>query len=735
MPFDYGVFIKPDIEFKREFSLNDNAPMFRKKFTQGSFCDAKLRICGLGIAYCWINGKKVTEDLFTAPVSNYCKTLWYNEYDVTNFLQEGENTIAVICGNGWYNESLITDWRFDIAPWRDLPKFIARIETDGKTALVTDSSWKCKPDSAVFFNQLRSGEYFDANLWDETWVNPDFDDSSWENAARDVIPPTGSFRLCECEPIREHEMYSPVSSWQVSDKKDVFDVGHNVSGYIRLTAKGKKGEVITIRYAESISESGNFEYYGMDTYGKRRGNHPFATDKFICSGKKLTWSPMFAYHGFRYVELDGIESADEVDVEQVFVHQAVERRTSFKCSDDFLNKIFEFGIGSSWSNMFYALTDCPTREKLGWCNDAQSSAEQLITNFKIENFYEKWHRDIKDAVLSDGSLPGIVPTSGWGYHWGNGPVSDGILFELPYRVYLHTGDSSLLVSSLGYFDKYFGNLDRNKNSEGFVSYGLDDWAAPGNIHIVEPEFINAVLEYNFANIALLASECANNGDGEKYKTRAKTLEKLIKEKYIAPDGRCTINEQCSVAMLVYYGLYDDIEPLAKQLAETVESTDYHIKCGMVGIRRLLHALSMVGKSDIAYKLLTQSGYPGYKHWYDLGAVSLWEKWDANVNSDSKNHHMYSDYMSWMIKTLAGIKINENKCGELEFLLDPHFIPQIDWVDFDYDTVCGKISVNWRRENGIITLNVYHDSDVKLIYNGELLKEKENKFIIQGECRK
>ena len=94
--------------------------------------------------------------------------------------------------------------------------------------------------------------------------------------------------------------------------------------------------------------------------------------------------------------------------------------------------------------------------------------------------------------------------------------------------------------------------------------------------------------------------------------------------------------------------------------------------------------------------------------------------------------MYSDYMSWLIKTLAGIKINENKCGELEFLLEPHFIPQIDWVDFDYDTVCGKIGVNWKRENGKINLCVYHDSDVKLIYNGELLKEKENKFIIQGE---
>ena len=729
MPFDYGVFIKPDIVFEREFSFENKAPMFRKKFNLTSFDKATFRICGLGIAYCWINGKKVTEDLFTAPVSNYSKTLWYNEYDVTHLLREGENTIAVICGNGWYNETIRTGWNFDRAPWRDLPKFIARIETDGKTALVTDSSWKCSPDSAIVFNQIRSGEYFDANLWDENWVNADYDDSSWQQALRDPIPPSGKFRLCECEPIREHEIASPINSWQVGEKKYIFEFKYNVSGYIRLTAKGKKGDVITIRYGENVSESGEIEYFGMDHYCTKLGEHLFATDKFICSGKEVTHSPIFAYHGFRYVEIDGIENPDDIDVKSVFVHQAIDRRTRFECSDEFFNKLFEVGVDSSWSNMFYCLTDCPTREKLGWCNDAQSSAEQMITNFKIENLYEKWQQDIKDAMLSDGALPGVIPTGGYGYHWGNGPVSDGIMFELPYRVYLHTGDSSLLVSSLPYFDRYFDNLDRNRDDEGFVGYGLDDWAAPGNIHIVEPEFINAVLEYNFANIAVIASKCAKDGNEEKYRSRAENLKKLIKEKYIGDDGRCTIDEQCSVSMLIYYGIYDNLSPLASQLKETVMREDYHLKCGMVGMRRLLHALSFIGESEVAYKLLTQSGYPGYKHWFDLGAISLWEKWDSNVNSDSKNHHMYSDYMSWMIKTLAGVKINENKCGELEFLLEPHFIPQIDWVNFSYDTVCGKIEVRWKRIDGKIELTVYRDNGVKLLYNGEPLKDNDNKIII------
>lgn len=171
------------------------------------------------------------------------------------------------------------------------------------------------------------------------------------------------------------------------------------------------------------------------------------TDKVICSGKPIVWSPKFAYHGFRYIEIEGLETADEVIVEGVFVHQAVELRTQFECSDDFLNKLFRGGIMATYSNMFYSITDCPTREKLGWTNDAQASCEQILTDFKAEDVLNKWLQDIRDAMREDGAMPGIIPTPGWGFHWGNGPVSDGVLFEIPYRIYLHTGNGSPLLES------------------------------------------------------------------------------------------------------------------------------------------------------------------------------------------------------------------------------------------------------------------------------------------------
>ena len=134
-------------------------------------------------------------------------------------------------------------------------------------------------------------------------------------------------------------------------------------------------------------------------------------------------------------------------------------------------------------------TDCPTREKLGWANDAQSSTEQMLINFETERVFEKWLTDIHDAMREDGALPGIIPTAGWGYHWGNGPVSDGVLFEIPYRLYLHTGNKKPLTDSIPYFKRYLDYLDMQEDKDGNLNFGLDDWAAPDNDDKVDSVFI------------------------------------------------------------------------------------------------------------------------------------------------------------------------------------------------------------------------------------------------------
>ena len=249
MPFHNIGFIKADTPFNKH--LNAPAPLFRRRFNvQEPVISAEVRVCGLGYAYYYLNGKLLTEDMYTAPVSDYTKTLWYNVYDITDSLLPGDNIFAVICGNGWYNEYFKSAWNFNNAPWRDNPKFILELIVNGKLILSTDENWKCKPNSFVIYNQLRSGEHFDARLYDPDWKNFDYDDSTWDYAIQDNTPPKGIFRLCPYEPIRPIQEYPVHSITYQNDGSYVFTFEQNISGFIRLTVDQDEGDEIIIRYRE-----------------------------------------------------------------------------------------------------------------------------------------------------------------------------------------------------------------------------------------------------------------------------------------------------------------------------------------------------------------------------------------------------------------------------------------------------------------------------------------------------
>ena len=733
--FENINYIKADIPFAKTFD-SEKSPcvMFRKKFEIKeceNFRDAKVFVCGLGYGYYYINGKKITQDLFTAPVSDYNKTLWYNKYDVSEFLQPGENIFTAICGNGFYNESLRTAWNHNEASWRDNPKFILQLEIDGETVLVSDTTWKCTDKTPILFNHLRSGEHFDSRLYDPQFKQIDFDDSRWDNAVIDNTPPKGVFRECLCEPIRECAEYKTVKIIQTEPKKYVFDIGQNISGYIRLKINQKSGDLLVIKYAETVNNDYSLQYNGM-TGPHFYPESEFMTDKFICNGEEFVWSPMFTYHGFRYIEITGIENPASDTVTGIFVHQDVKAISDFECSNETLNKLFRIGRMATYSNLFYMPTDCPTREKLGWANDAQASTEQMLTNFNIANFFKKWHTDVLDSMREDGALPGIIPTGGWGYEWGNGPVSEGILFEIPFKIWRHTGDESLLVESLPYFERYFDFLESRKESDGLIDYGLDDWARPENwgssIEIMKTprKFINLVFLYKFLKIATIAAELAGDGNlTKKYQSEIDKSRELFYDNYMNADGTCKINEQTAVAMTIFHDLSYS-EPLKNQLKQLVEERDFHHNCGMVGLPCLYVALNKCGLAEYAYKIITSKGYPSYTRWLDCGATTLWETWQAG---NSKNHHMYSDFMSWIMKTLIGINIISPGYEKVE--IKPVYISTLDFCKGHIDTTRGKISIEWKREQngGSVILEINIPENIHAEYDSTKLKSGKTKIVI------
>lgn len=729
-----------NIPFIKSSAKNDEtsknyAPMFRRKFVvEREFSKATLYICGLGYIYSYINGRSVSDDLFTAPVSNYNKTLWYNEYDVTEHLKSGNNIFAAICGNGWYNETIKSAWDFDKAEWRDTPKLIMCLEIDGKRVLSSDRDFVVSLDSPITYNQLRSGEHFDSRLYDYAWNRLEFDDALWDNAVIDKNAPKGVFRKCECEPIRECAVLPTKKIIKTGEKKYIFDLEQTISGYIRLDVCQKSGTTLRIRYAEMLNSDNTLNIDGMDNYYLES---EIQTDYFICNGEEFVWSPKFVYHGFRYIEIDGIEDIEKISVSGVFVHQDIKRRSGFKCSYDILNKLFECGVVSSYSNMFYNLTDCPTREKLGWTNDARASCDQMLTNFEIEKLFEKWIIDIQDSMKDDGCMPCIIPTAGWGYEWGNGPVSDGVLFEMPYQVYLHTGKPEMLKDCLPYFEKYLKYMEQKADANGDMRFGLNDWAYPGQDTQlpldkvyekakVPVEFINDIFKIKFLEITELAARlCGKNAS--KFTDEKKQLTDKIKSKYIDGTGRCIINEQTAVAMLIYYDIYIEFNTLKKQLCELISQTESHHNCGMVGIRHLFTALNKCGMQNEALDIITADDYPSHGQWLANGATSLWEMWGTELMS--RNHHMYSDFMSWTIKTVLGIAPDVENPGYKHIDINPCFIKKLTYAEGYRDTVYGRIAVEWHREKQLVLLEITIPDGIKAVYGENTLKTGKNSFTI------
>ena len=704
MAFHTDTFIGYPQPYPMEMAWDDPAPLFRRHFSVDSgLTGATLSICALGLGEAYLNGRPVTADRYIAPVSDYGKTLWYTEYEVAHLLQEGDNLAAVALGNGLYNESLHTSWDFDQAPWRDAPKLLFSLELrygDHTAYVNSDTGWLCMREQSPFrFHQLRYGEFYDARQQTD-WMQPGADESGWI-PAQEAARPTGTLRRCPCPPIREDRTYSCTALFRNEQGNWVFDFGQNMSGYVEFTTGQPTGTRLRMIYAEELNEDGTRRDNSLERHYKDTNEAGDRTQisYLTCSGNTDRWKPTFAYYGFRYVIVEGLQNPPQKeDMTAYFVHQQLPVWGEFSCSDGMLNRLYDLARFSTLSNLFYVPTDCPTREKLGWCNDAQASVEQMIQNLDMRGFYEKWMQDILDAQLPDGDLPGIVPTGGWGYAWGSGPISTGILFEIPARLYQYYGDTRWLVDAYPAMRLHLQFLEGKINPDtGLCAHGLSDWAGPfdpGDPEPVPLDFTCTLLLIKFYRIAQTAAGFAGDAAGIPALRQAeKQAEAAFRRAYVGADGACTVEQQTAVSMMTVLGLYDNISTARRQLLRTFEKRNYHVYLGMLGMQYLLPACDLCGLQEEGYRLLTAHGYPSYRDWFENGATTLYETFYAG---NSKNHHMYSCVIAWFHNTILGIRQTEQLALRRTVTLQPYFLQELRFAHGSFETVAGRIAVDWRR---------------------------------------
>jgi len=686
------------------------APLLRKSFQlDKKIRKARVYICGLGYYELYINGVKIGDDVLSPAFTKYDSTVLYNTYDVLDSLAPGENVVGVILGNGWYNPFTEEVWNHRQSPWRDHPKLLFQMHVtfeDGEEiTLVSDRSWKVS-DGPIIFDGLRNGEFYDARREKDGWSKPGYDDSEWKHALI-AKAPGGLLRSSQLPPIRITGTIKPVSLKEVQSGVWVYDLGQNISGWAKIKVSGPKGTEITLKYAEKIKDDGSLDQSNIDIYIK---SGECQTDKYILKGEGVEeWEPRFTYHGFQYVQVTGFPGTPALDslVGRV-VHTDLESRGEFECSNVLLNSIQKCARWSTLTNYHGIPTDCPHREKNGWTGDASLSAEQVLLNFDPVTAYAKWMRDFADVQRPSGQLPGIVPTGGWGFNWGSGPAWDSAMILIPWYVYLYRGDVSLLEDMYENMKRYVDFMT-SMSEEGIVDFGLGDWCPPvgGPADHQCPVAVTSTAYY-YVDTQIVAKAAALLGkkeDAERYSNLAGNIREAFREKFLDKDtGVVTGNCQTSMACALYQGMVNEDEKprVLEKLVEQVELKGRHIDCGILGAKYVMHTLSEMGRTDLAYAMATQTDFPSWGHWIAQGATTLWETFAGDA---SRNHHMFSDISAWFYKGLAGINPDPEEPGFKHIIFKPNPVEGLQWVRSYHKSMYGDIRCNWKVDGDRFMIDI------------------------------
>ena len=686
------------------------APRFRKELTlRGKVVRARAYIAAAGLYTLEVNGRKAGDRILDPAFTRYDRRILYSTLDITPLLQAGGNALGVELGNGWYNHQPSTTWRFNKAPWRDRPAFCMDVRIlyeDGSCETVsTDLSWKTSSDGPLVYNNLYTGEHYDARKLQRGWSEAGYDDSDWDK----VI-----FRSCPAEkivsqlmyPIRESAEEEAVEIVRLRPTRWVYDFGTNRAGNVHLHLKGEKGTVLQLLYAEKLGHDGRADLNQLDAYyfGDRK-TEPFQTDIVTLSGEEDFFSPAYSYKGFRYVEVNAsrpVEMSKE-NLTVVRVGSDVPEAGQISSSVPILEAIHQATRRAYLSNLMGFPTDCPQREKNGWTGDAHIAIETGLYNFDAFTVYEKWMADHRDEQQPNGVLPDIIPTGGWGYQPmtanGNGLDWTSTIALIPWNLYLFYGDSKPLRDGYDNLRRYV-DYALSLTVDGLCTWGRGDWVAVTKR--ANKTLITSCFLYKDLNILVRAARLFGHTEDErKYAAIAAEVKAAVNARYLdTATGIYAEGMQTEQSLPLLFGLVPEElrGKVAAALEERVKADGYHINAGVHGAKAVLTALCDNGYADSAFRIATAEDAPSWGWWVRNGQSTLVENWNLDATRDnSLNHIMFGDISAWQYRCLGGIRPDPENPGFRHIVLQPVFPKGMKHFDCRYASPYGTISVHWERK--------------------------------------
>lgn len=708
--------------FANKNSTRRPANYFWHKFhLEKSVKGAELRYAVIGIVEPLINGVQVHKDFFTPGWSDYRKRAYISNYDVSKLLREGENNICLTLADGWAG----VPYGPKVHKVKYAPQtiFIAELMVhykDGSSELISSNNeWKYRRGPVVH-QSLYDGETYDARKEIYGDTPKELSSRSWHKATC-VTAPKIKLELKKCPPVRVTETLKAIKLHRLR-KKWIVDFGQNIAGVVCIRLRDtKRGQKIVLRFAEMLKKDGSLY---RDNLRDAR-----VTDVYYSKGsKEETFMPRFTFHGFRYVEIEGYEALEIQDLTACVMHNDLKKIGNLKIAHAQVQKLQNCIVWGQRGNFLEVPTDCPQRdERLGWSGDAQVFVNTACFNYDCEGFYRQWMDAMRDGQRKDGAFPDTAPDV-LGSHGNAGWGDAGII--VPHAVWQNYGDLKIVQENW-------------KAMEGYIDFLLarsDDYIQPPSVYgdwlavdAARPEW--SPTPKDLIGTAYFAYDCKLMADMAKalkmperqahYKNLYKKIKNAFQDRFMTKSGHILGNTQTSYLLALRFGLVPEnfFDLVGEHLLKTIEDRDWHLSTGFLGTPHLNPVLTMIGRCDVAYRLLLEESYPSWLYSVKNGATTMWERWNSwtkeggfgPVEMNSFNHYAYGAIGEWLYQRLAGIAPHPDFPGYERAIIAPLPNGIISNCRASLKTKSGTFHIEWQVQcsNFIIKLKVPTNTDALL----------------------
>jgi len=691
------------------------APFLRKTFMVSKpVRRATIYSTALGVYELQLNGARVGTDYLTPGWTEFRSRVQYQTYDVTAQVREGANAFGAILGDGWYASVLsYTGQRYFYGGY---PRLLAQLEIEyangTRETIASDGSWRAAT-GPIRSADLMMGCTYDARLRQDDWAQPNFDDSAWQPVATGLRPlgaqkPLPPFAI-EAANADAARITGELPARTVTEPRPgawTFDLGQDIAGWVRLKVRGHAGQKIMVRHGEVLNPNGT-----LYTSNLRGAN---ATDIYYLRGDgEETLKPLFTFHGFRYVEVTGLDTKPGLDaVTGVVVGSPMERTGEFECSSPLVNQLVRNIAWSQRGNFLEVPTDCPQRdERAGWTGDAQFFIGTAAYNADVAAFFTRWLTTlVQDSQLPSGAMANVAPK--FGSLWASAGWGGDAAIRCVYTIYHVYGDTRIVERNFDALARYLAWLGGGRKDGGLTLRTLGD-----HLNLGGGADLDVIQRAYLANLSALMAEMAaaigRTNDAMRFQAQSEEVKAAFERDFILPDGSITNSGQTAYALAFTMDLVpaEMKAKVAEKFVGELQKSDWHLATGFIGTPRLLPGLHLAGRDDVAYRLLLQETYPSWLFPVKNGATTLWERWDGwtpdkgfqTIAMNSFNHYSFGAVGEYLYRQVAGI--DTDGPGFRKIIIRPAIAAGLTNAQAAYESPAGHIESAWRIDGKHLYLNV------------------------------